>query len=70
MSIRSRFSGRAGRCLDLRAGEGISLTGRPSIFLPSGLSLMVRVPHHDPEHGRRVMVEDGKMSLSNRRRGQ
>ena len=55
------------------------LTGCPSIFLPSGLSLMIRVPHHDPEHGgsiflttlslsmgRRVRVEDGTVSLSNR----
>ena len=24
--------------------------------LPSGLSLMVRVPHHDPEHGRWIRV--------------
>ena len=57
---------------DLRAGLRVSL---PSIFLgvvsPSNHSrtlsapfesLMVRVPHHDPEHGRRVMA----VSLSNR----
>ncbi len=30
--------------------------------VPPVESLMVRVPHHDPEHGRRVMA----VSLSNR----
>ena len=35
--------------------------------LPSGLSLMVRVPHHDPEHGRRVRDEDSRTEARSRK---
>ncbi len=43
-------------------GDELAPIPRPGFNdeLPSGPSLMVRVPHHDPELGRRVRVETSR----------